>query len=315
MANEYAITAAADRVSLDANRRAQTTFTVSNRTSQPLPTRARVVTQQPETDGWFTVHEPERTLPPSETQQFTVSIAVPDTAAAGDYAFRLDAVGVENPDEQHAQGQSVVVTVPAPAVTPKGFPWWIFAVGGLVLLVAVAALVLVVLLGDDEDDGNGGVSIPQVSAVIDAPDEPDEGEDQDNGGNAAETVAQGNVVLTGLAFLDLDGASDQPGGSVGASADPETDLMVGSENIEQSMLAPVNGTLIGQAGESEPGAEGCAALNLGSQPVSLEQLNAGDHYCIRTTDSNLSQLHVDEFGEGTGGFRFQIEVTWMTFAE
>ena len=313
MANEYAITAAADRVSLDTNRRGQTTFTISNRTSHPLPTRARIVTQRPEVSAWFTVHEPERTLPPSETQQFTVSIAVPATAQAGDYAFRLDAIGVENPDEQHAQGQSVVVAVPAPVVTSKGFPWWIFAVGGLVLLVALVAVVLVLLGDGDDDDGNGGVS-PQISPVIAVPDEPDEEDEQDTDGAATETVAQGNVVLTGVAFLDLDGSGGQPGGSVSASAGPETDIMVGNENIEQSMLAPVNDTLIGRAGASEPGNEGCAALSLGSEPVSLEQLSAGDHYCIQTTDGNLSQLRVDEFGEGTGGFRFQIEVTWMTFA-
>lgn len=253
MANEYAITAATDRVALDANRHGQTTFTVSNRASRSLPSRARVVTQLPEASGWFTVHEPERTLAPAETQQFSVSVSVPDTAAAGDYAFRLDVVGVENPDEQYAQGQSIVVTVPPPVVEARRIPWWIYVVAGVALLLVVGAVVFLLLRdgGDDE---------PVV-------------------------VTQGQVTLEREQFFDFDA------GVVTSGA--EADLTIGGSIADERALFPVDGSQIGISIAAQRTFEGCDAVTLSANPILIDAVNTGNHLCVRTTEGNLTEALIE----------------------
>jgi hypothetical protein len=62
--------------------------------------------------------EADRDFSTNGTQQYTVAIEVPDTAAEGDYTFRLDMVGVDNPDEFYSQGQPVIFNVPSSKAPP-----------------------------------------------------------------------------------------------------------------------------------------------------------------------------------------------------
>src|SRR4051794_37351857 len=140
MPGPFAITAAANLIHLDEKRQASTSFTVLNSSGRQLRGRARLTAQTPAAQSWLTlVGEAERDFAIAGTQQYSVQIAVPPTAPAGSQAFRLDVVGVENPDEQLSEGPLVQVEVPAPAApaVKKGFPVWIpIAAGAALLLIA-----------------------------------------------------------------------------------------------------------------------------------------------------------------------------------
>lgn len=138
MPGMFGITAATNTVQLDNRRQAETLFTVFNGSGRPVRGRARVVPLNPVSERWLTLlGEAERDFPAAGTQQYTVQITAPPDAMAGSYPFRLDMVGVENPDEELTQGPSVTFEVPAPKVVKKSFPIWI----------PIAAIVALLLLG------------------------------------------------------------------------------------------------------------------------------------------------------------------------
>lgn len=144
MPSSFAITTAANSTPLDANRKGQTVFTVSNTSVRALKGRARIVSDNPTAAAWFKLTgEAERDFTVNGTQQYALQIAVPPTVAAGDYTVRLDMVGVENPDEDFTQGPSVTFAVPAPLPVKKPFPWWIIAViAGVIIIGIILAVVL-----------------------------------------------------------------------------------------------------------------------------------------------------------------------------
>lgn len=133
----FAITSTTDRVRLDSSRAGRAPFTVTNTSGRDLSSRATVAAEGPAQAGWFAVPNPERPSPAGSTQQFDVQIAVPASAWAGVYRFRLDVVGVEDPDEYAGQGPWTMVEVP-PALDDHELPWrWILlAVAAFLVLVA-----------------------------------------------------------------------------------------------------------------------------------------------------------------------------------
>jgi hypothetical protein len=145
----FAITAASSAAPLDSTRKGSASFTVSNASGRALRGRARLFTANQVASPWLTIAgDAERDFPVAGVQQYTVQIAVPTTASPGSYSFRLDEVGVENPDEQYAQGPSVAFEVPAPPPPPPpppAIPWWIFVVIAAVVL-AIAGIVAFLLL-------------------------------------------------------------------------------------------------------------------------------------------------------------------------
>ena len=146
----FVITAATNSLRLNPDRRGETSFTVFNASGRPLRARAQLVPQSQAAGDWLSlVGEVERTFDIAGAHQYTVRVAVPPDAPAGNYPFRLDMTGVENPDEQHVQGPAVTFEVPAPEPV-KPFPWWILAIAAAVLVVGV--LIAILVLG-----GNGGV--------------------------------------------------------------------------------------------------------------------------------------------------------------
>lgn len=140
MSSPFAITAATNGVRLDANRRGEAAFTVFNASGRPIRARARLVPDDPVATAWLTLEgESERDLAIAGTEQYAVQIAVPRDAPAGSYPFRLDAVGVENPDEDYTAGPTVTFEVPEPESSKSPFPWWILLIvaGGLIACLLV----------------------------------------------------------------------------------------------------------------------------------------------------------------------------------
>lgn len=132
----FDITVATNSVRLDAKHQGEATFTVFNRSGRPVRGRGQLAAQQSEAAAWLAVSgENERNFAIAGAEQYSVRLTVPKTAPAGNYAFRLDMVGVENPDEEFCAGPSVTFVVPEPA-PPKPFPWWIVAVVAVVVIGA-----------------------------------------------------------------------------------------------------------------------------------------------------------------------------------
>ena len=149
----FDISPLSDQVALDDQGRGETTFTVTSTATRPLRARVRVVPQAPAEPSWFGVDgETERSFAPGAAHQFLVRLKVPAGTPAGPIRFRLDAVSVENPDEDFTIGPTVGADVkPVPVVVDDGKDggkWWIWVVLAAVLLV-VGGIVAYLLWPDD----------------------------------------------------------------------------------------------------------------------------------------------------------------------
>lgn len=156
MPSLFDITAAATRVDLDSQRRGEISFTVTNTSGHPVRGRALVIPQAPAERDWFTLAGlAERNFEVAGAQQFTVEVAVAASAAAGSYLFRLDMLGVENPDEFYTEGPGVAFEIetgppPPPPPPPEEKKGYITTVVGAVvgLLAGVTAgVILAIILG------------------------------------------------------------------------------------------------------------------------------------------------------------------------
>jgi hypothetical protein len=149
MATLMTITTTTNTVALREGRRGEASFTVFNASGRPLRARPQLVPgpsglgQDPSAGGWLSVAgEAERDFAIAEAHQYTVRIEVPPDAPPGGYPFRLDMVGVENPDEQYTQGPTVIFHVQQPA-PKKAFPWWILATAaGVVLIIGIILAII-----------------------------------------------------------------------------------------------------------------------------------------------------------------------------
>jgi len=137
----FSITSAQPAATLPVTRRARLDFTVTNTSRRDLTARAHVVPDGRAQSGWFTIVGPQRDSPPDATHQFGVQVAVPITADAGRYRFRLDVVGVEDPDEFEGEGEWATIDVP-PAPEPRRIPLWAIAIAAVLLVAIVVGVYL-----------------------------------------------------------------------------------------------------------------------------------------------------------------------------
>ena len=173
MASPFNITALTPTVPLDEQRLGNASYTVTNVSGAPIRGRARLVALGNALVGWLQlVGEVERDFAANGTHQYTVKIAVPPEAAAGDYVFRLDMVGVENPDDQYSEGQTVTFNVPEGPEEPdkpvvrKGYlETMVGAVVGVLSGIAagfVLAFVIVLILTATVTPGDLGQALALV---------------------------------------------------------------------------------------------------------------------------------------------------------
>ncbi|MFB9445787.1 hypothetical protein Dvina_32650 [Dactylosporangium vinaceum] len=141
---DWIVVAAAPEVPLSPDSRAEMTFTVTN----PGEAHDRVVFVVEPEDGtsasWFSVAEPQRTVPPHGSVAYLVALAVPPGSPPGTYALRGCAYSADTaPEETSRRSGRVVVAVPATAPPPKRQRWPYAVAAGLVLVVlaVIAGLV------------------------------------------------------------------------------------------------------------------------------------------------------------------------------
>ena len=121
----FNVTTSNDRIRLGADGRGRAQFTAVNSTPRSIRGRGRVVPQGDSRQDWFSLDgDAQRQFAPGSSEQFTVAIQLPTAGAAGEHRFRLDVVGVENPDEDYGQGPVVTVVLgaaPTPPARSRGY--------------------------------------------------------------------------------------------------------------------------------------------------------------------------------------------------
>ncbi|HXJ92194.1 MAG TPA: PASTA domain-containing protein [Terriglobia bacterium] len=166
MAITFTVTAASEKVPLDAKGTGDIAFTVSNKSGRSVRGRVKVVPQAPAIKSWLAlVGDVEQDFLPGRTQQVTVRVTVPPGSAEGTYAFRLDCVSVEQPDEDYTQGPTVSFPVAKPKEKPKPFPWWI-PVAAALLLGAVGVSVWLYERGRVDVPNVTGQTLVAASAAL-----------------------------------------------------------------------------------------------------------------------------------------------------
>lgn len=144
----FSITTPSASVQLAPNRIGEVSFTVSNVSDRKLRARVRVTPAQGAPAGWFSVEgDAEQDFDAGGARQFTVRVEPPLGAAAGSYSFRLDAIGIEHPDDDYTEGPSCEVKVPGSApprvTTPRGY---LMTLLGAVAGGALGELTIVIFL-------------------------------------------------------------------------------------------------------------------------------------------------------------------------
>jgi len=114
-------------------------FNVTNKSGDSCAGRLTIVPSGNSKEEWFKIDgDRERTFASGETQTANIQIAAPKDAAAGDYPFRLRAVAVNDPDNDHVEGPVATAKVPAPVVIEEKKPkWWLWLLIGLLVLALI----------------------------------------------------------------------------------------------------------------------------------------------------------------------------------
>lgn len=171
-ATTFSITTPAASVELEQNRVGEVPFTVTNLTDQPLRARVRPVPGPSTPADWLSVEgELERDFEAGGARQFVVRVEPPLGVTAGAYTFRLDAIGIERPDDDFAEGPTCEVTVPPSVVhvtTPRGYLATLAGalIGGVVGELIVVAFVLASSHHTSTCSGFGCVVGDTIGAVI-----------------------------------------------------------------------------------------------------------------------------------------------------
>jgi hypothetical protein len=156
MAIDWAITAAAERLTLDERNRGEITFTVTN----PGPAPDRVVLEAVPGDNaaqsWFTITEPQRSVPPGGSVAYLMSTAVPPGTPAGTYSVQARAYSADTAPEETSRLSTRVAFEVKPAVPAKKRRWWPFAVAAGLVVVVLAVVGWLVFRPN-------GVTVPDVT--------------------------------------------------------------------------------------------------------------------------------------------------------
>jgi hypothetical protein len=180
MSTEWVVTTAAERITLNAQRQGEMTFTVTNPTTAADRAVFDIVPGDGADPTWFQVDEPQRPVRGTSSVAYVVKMAVPPPVKPGDYELQGRVYSADSaPEESSVLSSRVMVTVaPADAPPKRRIPWWVFVVAGLVVIALVGTIVVVATRGGSPGPTPSGtptpsgptVAVPDVSKlkVVDA---------------------------------------------------------------------------------------------------------------------------------------------------
>lgn len=269
----FTVTAAGQKVNLDASGTAQASFTVTNTSAQTL--RARLLTKpsEPAKPEWLSnIGEPVRDFAPNASEQVVVQVNVPPASPPGSYSFRLDAVSEVDPDEDFTEGPSVAFEVAAPPAEGKRkFPWWILAVVGAVVLLIIIGVVVWLIVQD------GG----------------------------SKQVSSGTGTIPGTFTFDVD-----TGTTRGREADLFWRQLT---TVERQMQPLNRATLVnlGARDFDSLTADDLSKLTYATAPIPgnadrTNQLDTGDVFAVHSSEGNFAKIKVVLYGR-------DLAIQWATF--
>jgi hypothetical protein len=161
MTTDWAVTTATERIKLDAQRQASTTFTVSN----PGARTDRAVFDVEPGDGaaesWFTVESPQRQVRGGDSVSYVVQTSVPTGTPDGTYSFQARVYSADVPPEESSKlSGRITFDLVNPKPKPKP-PWKLIA-------AAVAAVVVLGIVAWLVFGGGGSVTVPDVKGKTEA---------------------------------------------------------------------------------------------------------------------------------------------------
>lgn len=168
MTTELTITAATERVNLDAQNRAEVAFTVTNTGSRPSQVVFETVPGDGADGGWFSVDEPQRRIQAGASVSYLVRIAVPAGAAAAGYTLQGRAYPADAAPEESSRLSNRVAFDVAPSAKPAK-PWWPYAVAAALVLVALGVVGWLLFRDDGESTGALSVAVAGNGSVSSSP--------------------------------------------------------------------------------------------------------------------------------------------------
>ena len=128
---------------------ASAVYSVTNTTSESVDGRVGIVVSGPSKAEWFSIDgDRERTFTSGETQTATIRVTFPPDAPAGDYPFRLRAVAINDPDNDHAEGPVTTAKLAGVGVEKKKSWLWLWILLGVLAVIAIAVTLYFVLRTD-----------------------------------------------------------------------------------------------------------------------------------------------------------------------
>jgi hypothetical protein len=164
-------------------------FNVTNKSPDACDGRLGIVVSGDSKEAWFSVEgDRERTFAAGETQTATIKINAPPDAAAGNYPFRLRAVAVNDPDNDHAEGPVATAQVP-PATGPIGKRpmWWLWILIGVVVLLLIVVALWFAFRSKPETPAAGPIETARPACTL-------TGVWQGNDGGTYRVTQSGNLV-------------------------------------------------------------------------------------------------------------------------
>jgi len=263
-ASPLTISAATERVTLNAARHAEATFTVTNQGPVDQRLVLDIVTEQPASRAWYTVVEPQVLVPHGGSHPFLVRIDVPAGTPAGGQWFAARVYSADRAPEETSVVSDRVAFELAPSVIPQPWWrrwWWVFVVAALAL-VTIAVVLFLVLGGEDPPPE------PPAPTTTSAAAEP------------SVVRRTGSVSLNQKQTLDLDELV-----VAGAS---QNDLLYTPLAPSDGFIVPVNGATLAKIGATTRPGSDCARTPLGSAELRISTWQLGEVLCVRTNAGRLA---------------------------
>ncbi|MBI1257355.1 MAG: hypothetical protein GC204_07785 [Chloroflexi bacterium] len=183
MPSPFDLTTSTNTVTLDNNRMGVASFTAKNSIRRRFRANAKLtitvdekqspaLTLPPDAPNWLTIAPPptgssdtavSRDFPVDSTQVYQVNIAVPATAPAGGYKFKLTLADETNPDDNFTDSGDVVFTVPEIVKKePTKFPIWIIPA---IIIAVIVIIVIIVVAVTSSNNANADATATAVAAA------------------------------------------------------------------------------------------------------------------------------------------------------